>query len=423
MVQVSFLRPIDQFLGARRFLDSFKEYLQRADFDELLISVAFAKTGPLLRAQPFIREWRRRGKQVKAIFGVDMQGTSKQALEFALVNFDEVYITHSTSHSTFHPKFYLFVGEESAVCIHGSHNLTVGGTETNLEGGTIIQITRPEDEATFQEALSCWTSLLPADCEMTRRLDVELLDELVRGAYIFDERAKPPKHSASEASPDGASQEGITRPSPFPRSYPKPPSPVPNEVLPPRRSSSKSFKKATKKAAKQAAKRVVPIPAATSFRDLSTDALVIQIVPHPNGEVFLSKLAVDQQPAFFGFPFTGRTVPKQRNNPSYPQRIPDPVVNITIYDRQGNPSLTRLNFNLNTVFYERKSEIRITFSPDIIRAIVPFSIMVMRQTTEDRDYDIEVFNPGSPRYEDYLTSCNQTLPSGGAQRARRMGWL
>ena len=179
MVQVSFLRPIDQFFGARRFLDSFKEYLQSADFDELLISVAFAKTGPLLRAQPFIREWRRRGKQVKAIFGVDMQGTSKQALEFALVNFDEVYITHSTSHSTFHPKFYLFVGEESAVCIHGSHNLTVGGTETNLEGGTIIQITRPEDEATFQEALSCWTSLLPADCEMTRRLDVELLDELV----------------------------------------------------------------------------------------------------------------------------------------------------------------------------------------------------------------------------------------------------
>jgi hypothetical protein len=55
--------------------------------------------------------------------------------------------------------------------------------------------------------------------------------------------------------------------------------------------------------------------------------------------------------------------------------------------------------------------------------ISPFSIMVMRQTIEDRDYDIEIFNPGSQRYEDYLASCNQTLPSGGAQKSRRMGWL
>jgi hypothetical protein len=75
------------------------------------------------------------------------------------------------------------------------------------------------------------------------------------------------------------------------------------------------------------------------------------------------------------------------------------------------------------VFYKLKSEIRITFSPDLLSVISPFSIMVMRQTVEDRDYDIEIFNPGSQRYEDYLESCNQTLPSGGAQQSRKMGWL
>jgi hypothetical protein len=421
MVQVSFLRPIDQFLGNHRFLDSFKEYLQQDGFDELFISVAFAKTGPLLRTQPLLAEWRRRGKQVKAIFGIDMQGTSRQALGFALTTFNEVYVTHSTSHSTFHPKFYLFVGNESAVCIHGSHNLTVGGTETNLEGGTIIVMRRPEDEPTFQEALSCWTSLLPAQCEMTRRLDEGLLNELVRGAYVFDELTKPPKNSPSEASPDGASQEGITRPSPFPRSYPKPPSPLPNEILPSGELRSKASKK-TRKAAKQATKKAEPVPAMLA-RDIATEALVIQIVPKHNGEVFLSKRAVDQQPAFFGFPFTGRTVSKKRNNPSYPQRVPDPIVNITVYDRHGNLVLNKLNFGVNTVFYKLKSEIRITFSPDLLSVISPFSIMVMRQTVEDRDYDIEIFNPGSQRYEDYLESCNQTLPSGGAQQSRKMGWL
>src|SRR5688572_11037812 len=130
------------------------------------MSVAYAKTGPLLRMSAFINNWREQGKRVRAIIGVDMNGTSKQALEFALASFDETYITHSTSHSTFHPKFYLFFGADEAICFHGSHNLTVGGTETNLEGGAVIRMDRPADEWTFQEALSCWTSLLPDACNM-----------------------------------------------------------------------------------------------------------------------------------------------------------------------------------------------------------------------------------------------------------------
>ncbi|MFP5232692.1 MAG: hypothetical protein ACLGQX_08675, partial [Acidobacteriota bacterium] len=59
-------------------------------------------------------------------------------------------------------------------------------------------------------------------------------------------------------------------------------------------------------------------------------------------------------------------------------------------------------------------------------AIAPYAIMVMRRTDEPHDYDIDIFNPGTPpstRYQQYLNACNQTLPSGGAPQARRMGWL
>jgi hypothetical protein len=415
MVRVSFLRPIDQFDGTRRFLQEFKDALQAFQYEDLLISVAFAKSGPLLRVGSLIKEWRDAGKRVKAIFGVDMNGTSKQALEFALEAFDEVYVTHSTSHSTFHPKFYLFYGDAEALCIHGSHNLTVGGTETNFEGGTIINMDRPADEPAFQGALSCWTSLMPAVCDMTRRLDVGLLDELVRGAFVIDEAVKPSRSSAVETSSDGSSQEGITKASPFPRSYPKPPSPLPKDAL------EVIAKVGSKKAAKKAAKKKAPLGAVAKV--VASEALVIQIVPHPNGEVFLSKLAINQQPTFFGYPFTGRTIPKRSSNPSYPQREPDPVVNITVFDRRGNVALSKLGFNLNTVFYELKAEIRITFSPDLLKVIQPFSVMVMRQTKEAHDYDIEIFNPGSTRYDDYLAACNQTLPSGGAAQSRKMGWL
>src|SRR5207248_2343236 len=156
---------------------------------------------------------------------------------------------------------------------------------------------------------------------------------------------------------------------------------------------------------------------------VSPVALVIQITPHHNGEVFLSKTAVNQNPGFFGFPFAGRTVPKKRGNTAYPQRVPDPIVNITIFDGAGARIVSKAGFNLNTVFYEKKAEIRITFSADLTGAVEQFAIMVMRQGTGISDYEIEIYNPGSPFYDQYLAVCNQLLPSGGPRRARRMGWL
>lgn len=410
MVRVSFLRPIDQFNGSHRLLQELRTSLQSDDYDQLLLSVAFAKSGPLLRLLPLIKEWKRKGKTIKAIFGIDLLGTSKQALEFALNNFHEVYIIHSTSHSTFHPKFYLFYGDGRATCYYGSHNLTVGGTETNFEGGVKVELDRPEDEVSFEEALSCWESLLPDVCSMTREFDQAFIDELLSRGLIFDESVSKLRQPRTvETSPDGSSAEEVSRPSLFPRSYPKPPSPIPKEIFTTAKPAPRS-RKSTKRAAS------TPSPVAS-------EALVIQIVPHHNGEVFLSKQAVDQNPIFFGSPFTGRTAPKRTGNPSYPQRDPDPVVNITVYDRHGNTSLTRIGFNLNTVFYEKKSEIRITFSPDLREAIEPYSMMVMRQTEEAHDYDLEIFNPGSDRYREYLAACNQTLPSGGSKQPRRMGWL
>jgi hypothetical protein len=150
---------------------------------------------------------------------------------------------------------------------------------------------------------------------------------------------------------------------------------------------------------------------------------VIQIVPHDNGEVFLSKIAADQDPEFFGLPFTGLTIPKTLGGRPYPQRLPDPIVNIRIYDAQGNIIEDRDNYPLNTVFYDVKSEIRITLSQDFVRKIEPFSVLVMRRTSDRHDYDLDVFCPGTATYEQYLDACTQTMPSGGSDRARKMGWI
>lgn len=192
----------------------------------------------------------------------------------------------------------------------------------------------------------------------------------------------------------------------------KPPSPLPKGLF-------VKKKKPTK------AKPVSRSTAPRTASPVIADSLVIQILPHENGEIFLSKRALDQNPDFFGYPFSGRTTPKKGSNTSYPQRQPDPVVRFMVFNTRGNPKRILDSFGLNMVHYEKKSDVRITVPPEVAKSIPDYSILVMRQVEEDArlDYEIEVFPPKHSRYEDFLQVCNQTLPSGGKKKPRRMGWL
>jgi HKD family nuclease len=407
LMRISFLRPIDQFHGSDRLMDRLKGHLRNGAFSSLRLAVAFARVGPLLRLLDLFRAWREGGKSTEAIVGIDQLGTSKQALAFMLEQFDKTYIAHTRASTTFHPKFYLFSGERHSVCIFGSHNLTVGGMETNLEGGVEVELDRPEDDAAFQAAMSCWTSLLPESCAMTRMLDPDLLDKLLRADLIFDEDVKRTRL----ANVEGGKADSDLTSGLFPFVVPMPPSAIPRSVfsgVTPARPAGRGPLRRKKKARPQT---------------LSTEALVMQIVPHHNGEVFLSKIAVNDNPRFFGYPFSGRTVPKKAGNPSYPQREPDPIVKISVFGRRKQPTVTKENYGLNMVYYERKSEIRITLSPDLIRQIAPFSVMVMRLSEGAHDYELEIFNPESPFHEKFLAICNKIMPSGGAERSRKYGWL
>src|SRR5207244_789767 len=141
------------------------------------------------------------------------------------------------------------------------------------------------------------------------------------------------------------------------------------------------------------------------------EALVMQVRPHHNGEIFLSKRAIDQDPAFFGWPFIGRSTPKKSTNPSYPQRVPDPVVDIRVINAAGAELARHDRWALNTVYYSTKHEIRITVPPSVCRALPDFSILVMRLGASI-DYEMDFYMPGSADYTTYLNTCNQTMPSG-----------
>jgi hypothetical protein len=385
-----------------RLINELKVQLACADLLDFRIVVAFAKLGPLERLSKAIEHWVSAGKTIRCVMGIDQNGTSKQALEYALSHFTETYVAHigtSFSGPTFHPKLYWFSGSGKAVAYIGSNNLTVGGTETNLETYIKLILSLPGDNQILVDLTACWTDAL----QVSTKLTPGFLAQLAGAGFLLDESQK----SGTGSGGSGKAQSQHVLFGQFPSIHVVPPSPIPapmKGLLP-----------------KKAKPALVSLPMSV----IGAQGLVIQIVPHHNGEVFLSKLAIDQNPGFFGWPFSGRTVPKKTSNRPYPQRIPDPVVDLKLYDATGLLRIQHDPFNLNTVYYEPKSEIRITVPQDIVRNTPPFSVMVMRDisATVTHDYEIEIWVPGSQQYATYLGICNQTMPSGGKASPRKFGWI
>jgi len=400
MVNISLITPIDQPTGRRRLLHDLKAALEDPRFTTFYLIVAYAKSGPLLRLQSAIQKRRAEGFNIHGIFGLDQQGTTAQALDFALTYFTEAYVTREPN-LTFHPKMYAFIGSNAAKLFIGSNNLTVGGTETNFEAGVEMQLELPGEANSLQPFLNCWAELLPANCPATTVLTSALLASYIADGTVPDEAiAQRNKEAASAAK-------GLA---------PKPPKsglPVkPPSALPP--------KKVPKGAPAVAV--VAPAGGGAAVANYGAQGLAIQIKPHHNGEIFLSVTAALQNPAFFRWPFTGLTVPKKAGNPSYPQLAPDPIVSITVFGAALATLLILPAYRLNTVYYSSRSEIRITASP-LVDVVPDYSIMVMRSSaTPGIDYDIAIHTPDSPEFPLWLAACNQTMPGGG-KTPRKFGWF
>ena len=138
MASHRYLCPLDQPIGSFRLIDWIEQNFQSKKFYSFKCQVAFAKIKPFYKLHESIQKWNMDGKSSEITIGIDHNGTSYQALQYALSNFDIVNIIHA-NYSTFHPKLYIFQGKTNATAYYGSSNFTTGGLETNFEGGIIIR--------------------------------------------------------------------------------------------------------------------------------------------------------------------------------------------------------------------------------------------------------------------------------------------
>ncbi|MGF1871976.1 hypothetical protein [Photobacterium indicum] len=116
------------------------ELLDSQEYHTLNIVVAFAKNSGVLRIKDSLERFRRQNGKINAYVGVDLSGTSYEALTTLLIHTDSLNVVHSEKSQTFHSKIYQFIGEDKELIVVGSHNLTGGGLWTNFESSVIIPI-------------------------------------------------------------------------------------------------------------------------------------------------------------------------------------------------------------------------------------------------------------------------------------------
>lgn len=166
--------------------------LDSEDYQTLNIFVAFAKNSGVLRVKGALERFRKRGGKVNVCVGVDLGGTSYEALTALLLHTDSLRIVHSEKWQTFHPKIYQFLGEDKGLLIVGSQNLTGGGLWTNFESSVLISLVKSnEGEAELLRGMGDYIAELISLGDSCRVIETQYdVDKLLESGYILKEVAE-----------------------------------------------------------------------------------------------------------------------------------------------------------------------------------------------------------------------------------------
>lgn len=423
------IRLISQPYSDDRLGTVLLENLGSTKWTSLLAAVAFVKRSGTTHVKAKLRTFSSVA-DVRISVGVDQGGTSLEGVEDlwgALNGRGKLYLVNHVRqsgdrvHHSFHPKMYLFRNNAEALLLLGSGNLTQGGLYGNYEAGLCVELdlSVPEHKSLVDSTvhtLDHWTNPDWPQCVLATKdsiLKAYLEGHLPREAALRSLRSASKQSTGTGDSATGTS---IFKPAPVP---PPPPKPEPSPVFESPVSSGLGPVQAPQPVPDKPP--APPVPADT--QPGGNTSLYIEVIPHHNGEVFLSKSALVDNPGFFGHPFEGLTVARAENSSPYPMRVPDPIVEITVFGDEDEPIHKVINHPLNIVEYTRKSEIRITLPERMQDEIPEMSLLVMTRHGESNvEYTLDFFPPGSPTYGSLASKLTIPMPSGGRGSGRKYGW-
>ncbi|MCP4353490.1 MAG: hypothetical protein GY795_49200 [Desulfobacterales bacterium] len=151
--------------------------------------VAFVSSGGLKNIIDQLIAFKQRGGKVSFYLGVNLNATSKEALE-KLMGYDiESYVIYSPNNIIYHPKIYVFEGDETTRVIIGSSNLTVSGLFQNVEASVCIDFENTDEKGSSFIAgiYEYFNSVINSEHQSCQKLTPEILELLIVNRVVLPE--------------------------------------------------------------------------------------------------------------------------------------------------------------------------------------------------------------------------------------------
>lgn len=135
-------------------------------------------------------------EKLSLIVGIDQEGTSKEALhEIDNLQINS-YIFYQQEAPIFHPKIYLFEGNEEIKLIIGSSNLTARGLFCNVESSLLVEFSSHDDEGNrlLTELKNYYQSLFDYTDPNLFKISEEIIQEFIDKGIVPNESIRNKKH-------------------------------------------------------------------------------------------------------------------------------------------------------------------------------------------------------------------------------------
>lgn len=123
-----------------------KDFLSSNDYNSFFGISAFASAAGVKGLSTYLETARPNFQDLTIVVGIDQNGTSVEALEEILALGINSYIFYQKEPPIFHPKIYLFEGDNHNKIILGSSNLTANGLFSNHEGSLLVEFESTDAE-------------------------------------------------------------------------------------------------------------------------------------------------------------------------------------------------------------------------------------------------------------------------------------
>lgn len=188
------LDPESDITAGNFIIDSFES----ENYTSFNAFVAFVSTGGLKNIIDQMLAFREAGGEIKLYLGVNLNATSKEALEKLLEHEIESYVVYSPNNIIYHPKIYAFEGDETTRAIIGSSNLTERGLFQNIEASVCVDFASDDENGSefLADIYDHFNAIINQEHPSCQLLTPEVLGILIESNVVLPEaesRAKSNK--------------------------------------------------------------------------------------------------------------------------------------------------------------------------------------------------------------------------------------